>query len=475
MRVDDSYDLVVIGDQLSGFFLAAGAAQQGMKVLVLEESNFSTVLYEVPSGRLLGDFMAEPVIGLAEGSAADAFLRSLGLYQDGLDQLFPLHEPPLQVVAPGFRLDFAYEEAALREALGRVVQLDPAKRDSLARVLAGTTVTRKPFSELVRELGLPVGFESLGELQGALYGSLMPRSLGYLDYKDVVANAARGVRYPVGGRGAVKERLLARLQVLGGGLRRASHVEEIVFERGRLAGVLLSSYEGFVRAKRVVGAMAAFRFAELLPREMRSRKLDGMVRAVRPRAWKLGFTLLLPETALPEGMGSHLALLDPDSGFEGDGFLQLQTFPKGVYGGIPPKHRLVLGRILMPFTEASLSPRVISNQLKRARLRLEEVIPFLREQSFAFFPDPDRLEQDPVFQRYYNFKNLDFIPGSLLIYEQGFGATQDPLRYLDWRTFGLDGVGLCSRDVRPLHGLLGEVLSAMDLLALWKRGEGRPR
>ena len=48
MKVGDSFDLIVIGDQLSGLFLAAGAAQQGMRVLVLEESNFPTVLYEAP-------------------------------------------------------------------------------------------------------------------------------------------------------------------------------------------------------------------------------------------------------------------------------------------------------------------------------------------------------------------------------------------------------------------------------------------
>ena len=468
MRVEEAYDLVVIGDQLSGFFLAAGAARQGMKVLVLEESDFSTVLYEAPSGRLLGDFMAEPVIGLYEGSKADAFLRSLGLYQEGLDQLFTLHDPPLQLVSPGFRIDFPYEAAALRDSISRAVQLPPEKRDALASLLAGTTVSKKSFPELVRDLDLPVGFESLGEIHGALYGSLMAHPLSYGDYREVVNNAARGVRYPVGGRGALKERLLARLQIFGGALRRASRVEEIVFERGRLTGVLLSSYEGFVRARRVVGAMAAFRFAELLPPEMRSRKLDAVVASVRPRAWKLGFTVLLPEALVPEGMGSHLALFDPDGGFEGESFLQLQVFPKGIYGGIPPKHRVVLGRLLMPFTEASLAPRAIATELKRARARLEEVIPFMREQPSSFFPEPERLEQDPVYQRYYKFPSVDHIPGSLLVYERGFGATSDPARYLDWRSFGLDGVALCSRDIRPLHGLLGEVLSAMDLLALWK-------
>lgn len=473
MKLDEAYDLIVIGDQLSGLFLAAGAAQQGMKVLVLEESNFPTVLYEAPSGRLLGDFIAEPALGLYDGSKADLFLKSLGLYQE-LGQLFPLHEPPVQLVSKGFRLDFSYNEAALGAAIKREVQLSEEQGAQLTRLLSGKIVSKKKFSDLVIDIGLPVGFEALGDIQAALYGSLTPPGLSYTDYKEIVDNCARGVRFPAGGRGAIKERLLSRLQLFGGSLRRASYVEEVVFERKKLAGVLLSSYEGFVRSNRVVGAMAAGTFARLIPEHMRPRGLNDLVAKVRPHTWKLGFTLLVPETAIPEGMGSHLAIFDPDRELESEGFLQLQVFPKDVYGGIPPRHRVILGRLLMPFEESSIQPRQISNQLKRALAKVETLMPFLREQSFAFFPNPDALEADPVYQRYYKFKSIDHIPGSLLNYERPFGDAHMPSATLDWSGFGLQGLALCSRDIRPLHGLLGEVLSAMDLLAIWK-GEKSPK
>ena len=140
MKVDEAYDLIVIGDQLSGLFLAAGAAQQGMKVLVLEESDFPTVLFEAPSGRLLADFIAEPLIGLQQGTKVDEFLKSLGLYQD-LESLFPVHEPPVQLVTDGFRLDFSYSEAGLLEAVRREVQLPAERTTALARLLAGSIVS----------------------------------------------------------------------------------------------------------------------------------------------------------------------------------------------------------------------------------------------------------------------------------------------------------------------------------------------
>ena len=324
----------------------------------------------------------------------------------------------------------------------------------------------------MNELGLPVSYEVFGKLQAALYGSLLPAEISYGDYRDILGKAGQGVRFPVGGRGALKERLLSRLQLFGGSLRRASHVEEVVFERKRLSGVLLSSYEGFVRSHRVVGAMAAGSFARLIPSELRPRKLDQLVAKVRPRSWKLGFTLLVPESQIPEGMGTHVALFDSENELEADRFLQLQIFPKDMYGGIPPKHRVILGRMLVPYDESSISARSISTHLKRALSRIEILMPFLREQSFAFFPDPDNIEKDPVFQRYYNFKSVEHIPGSLLVYEHGFGDAHEPARNLDWSSFGLEGVALCSRDIRPLHGLLGEILSAIDLLAVWK-GPGR--
>lgn len=472
MRVDQTYDLIVIGDQLSGFFLAAGAAQRGMRVLVLEESNFPTVLYEVPSGRLLGDFMAEPIVGLEEGSPVDSFLQSLGIYQN-LEHLFPRHEPPMQLVSQGFRLDFDYNEK-FGAKLGREVQLPPDKIERLRKLLSGEMVSKKLFSECVAEIGLPVTYEMLGPIQAGLYGSLLRDHQPYSEYHELMTSCSRGVRYAIGGRAAIKERLLARIQILGGSLRRNSHVEELVFERNRLAGVLLSSYEGFVRSKCVVGAMGVDTFAHLIPPSMRPRKLEEAVARVKPKAWKLGFTILVPEAVIPEGMGSHVVLFDPDRSFEGDGFLQLQMFPKDVYGGIPAKHRALLGKVLVPYDEDSLKPRNLSNLLKRVQARLETLVPFLREQPFSFFPDPDNLEKDPVFQRYYRFPDLSFIPGSLLVYDRAFAPPEDPSSYLDWSSFGLPGLALCSREIRPLHGLLGEVMSAMELIHLWK-GEANKR
>jgi phytoene dehydrogenase-like protein len=473
MQLRDSYDLIVIGNQLSGLFLAAGAAQAGLRVLVLEEASVPTVLYEVPSGKLLGDFAAEPVIGLAADTTLDRFLQSLGLYQN-IDEVFPFHDPGLQIVAPRLRLDFSYNAVSLEQQLRRELPLPRSQVDALARVLSGQVVSRGSFSDLIAKLELPVSYEAFGTMQAALYGSMAPSQISAPAYRDLMELGSRGVRFPIGGRSGLKERLLSRILVSGGTVKRATKVEEIVFERGRLTGVLLSSYEGFVRSPRVVGSLDAETFLNLIPNARRPKRLLDKVRAMRPRFWRLSFTLLVPEALLPEGMGSHVALINPEEGLEQENFLQLQIYRKDVYGGIPAGHVAVVARALMPFAEETIRARYIARVLKRSLQRIEDVMPFLRERPFSVSPDADKLEQDPVFQRYYRFTTLADVPDILRVYESGLSSSPDIPESIDWKEFGLEGLALCSRDIRPFHGLVGEIATAMDMLEKIK-GEDRRR
>jgi phytoene dehydrogenase-like protein len=470
MQVKGTYDLIVVGDQLSGLFLAAGAAQLGKRVLVLEGNSTPTVLYEVPSGRLMGDLLVEPVIGLQDGSKVDKFLKSLGLYQE-LNDLFPRHDPALQIVSDRLRFDFEYDLARLRETAHREFPLPEAKLEAFCRALTAQSVSKKSFSDVIADIPLPVEWENFGWLQTMLFGAMAPGALPYAAYKEVIELAARGIRYPVGGRSALKERLLGRILVFGGSIKKSTWVEEIVFERGRLSGVLLSSYEGFVRSPIVVGAMGAKTFYELVPKKYRPKALAAAVERIQPCHWRMSFTLLVPDGLIPEGMGSHVAVVDFDGPLAAERFLHINVFGKEVYGGIPAGHKALVVRILVPYEEQSLTLRYQERLLKRALKRLGEVMPFLRDQALALFPDPSRLEQDLVYQKFYHFKGLEFIPSALLAYESTLTPGYDNREFLDWKSYGLEGLLLCSRDIRPLLGFTGEVFTAMDLLANLQRKE----
>lgn len=463
MQVKEHYDLIVIGDQLSGLFLAAGAAQAGKSVLVLEESALAAVAWDIGSGKLQGDFFAEPLIGLSHGNELDLFFRSLGLYQDH-EEIFPAHDPGLQVVGKGFRGDFVFD--AMDEHLAREFPLP--QRAAVAALLGGGA-GKGSFSRAVAQAGLPVDFELFGWMQAALYGSVTPRDISYESYKAIAALAAESVRYVVGGRSALKERLLARVMAFGGSVKRATRVEEIVFERGRLSGVLLSSYEGFVRSSMVVGAMGARTFLHLVPDEHRPSRLAAAVQGLQPRFWRMSVSLVVAEESLPEGLGSHSVVMDLAAGE----FVQLQLFPASAYRGIPERHRLLVARSLVPFQAETLGERAVAREIRLCLARVEAVAPFLRERDLQVVPDPARLREDPIFPRYYSFASADHIPPISISYEEALSPSPWQNDFLDWSRFGLPGLALCSRDIYPLLGLAGEARAAVDALALVRKRDGQ--
>jgi phytoene dehydrogenase-like protein len=372
------------------------------------------------------------------------------------------------------RLSFSYRAEELQRELRRELDWPAERTEQFGRVLSGTDLNRGTFASAIAKMQLPVEYEAYGPLQTALYGSMVPASIPFPTYKKLIGLAARSVRYPLGGQSALKERLISRLQVFGGTMKRNTRVEEIVFERGRLTGVLLSSYEGFIRSPRVAGALDAETFYRLLPAGRRPKRLADAMGNISPRFWRLSFTIVLPEPALPEGMGSHLALINPAQGMEQENFLQLQVFRKDSYGGIPAGQVALVARALVPFEEETIRPHFIERVLKRSLRQIEGVMPFLREAAFSVSPDPEKLAEDAVFQRYYSFASLEDVPTMFRVYESSWAGGPDSPGQMDWSEYGLAGLSLCARDIRPYEGFVGEIATAMDILGRLK-GETRKR
>ncbi len=465
MRVNDEYDLIVIGNQLAGYFLATAAAQEGMRVLVIEAQPRLSAVFERPSGNFLTDMQWEPFIGLDSGDPEDDFLRQLGLYQE-MDELFPRISPSLQMISPAGRVDFTYPihsmqtewEREYPRAAGALCQLG-------ARIQAGAGSSRsKSFGSMVEQLGLEAHWSQIGDVQAPLYGAVSPDNIRVPLVREYMANATKSVRYSVGGRDSLKEILVSRLKWFGGRVKRDAWVEEIVFERGRLAGVLLSSFEGFVRSRMVVGNTSARKFLALLPQEPRPDALERSVKAMSPRYWRFNFTVQIPESAVPEGMGEHVCYHESDADLDEGQFMQVFVLPRGSYSGVSSRRRILLVRTLIPIMEKSVQPDYLSVTIKRALRRLQTFIPFVVEADSTIVPDPKNIKEDKVYQSYFKFDSVNSIPHDLLVY----GKTADETCALgvpsDWSRFGVEGLALCSRDVRPALGLMGEIRTAMEVL-----------
>lgn len=463
MQVNESYDLIVIGNQLSGYFLATAAAQRGKNVLLIESKSRESVVFERPSGHFLADMFWEPVIGLCGGSAVDQFLRGLGVYQN-LDDIFREFKPAVQLVSPESRVDFQYKLGAMNEEWEREFPKEAPGLKELGDRLSPGKGIAGDFQRLVEQVGLESQWVQLGDIQPPLYGSASPENVSLELMSYYVKNCANSVRYTVGGKDALKEILTSRLKWYGGKVKRDARVEEIIFERGKLAGALLSSFEGFVRSKMVVGNMHAAGFLGLVPERFRTEALKREVNALRSRYWRLNFTVKVPEQLVPEGMGNHVCYHELDSTLDEGQFLQLFVLPQGAYSGVRAGEKVLLLRALLPLEAKTIRPDFLAVTIRRCLKRLENFIPFLDDKERVVIPNPDALANDWVYRSHFNFSRVEDIPTDLLVY----GSTFDPKCMegvtANWGRFGLKGLALCSRDVAPAHGVLGEIETAMRLL-----------
>ncbi len=413
MQVNEEYDLIVIGNQLGGYLLATAAAQKGKNVLLIEVKARESAVFGRPSGDFLTDLQWEPILGLEQNSAQDRFLRDLGVYQS-IDDLFPRFSPALQFLSLNERLDL--------ESAANLPMLEPA--------LFGSLSPERPSDKL--------------------------RSF----YSD---SFAHGLRYSVGGKDSLKEILTARLKWYGGRVKRDALVEEIIFERGRLTGALLSSFEGFVRSPMIVGNTHAASFLELIPERLRPEALKREVASMEPRFWRFNFSVKLPDHAIPEGMGNHICFQELEGSPEEGQMLQVFVLPNGAYSGIRSGERVLLVRVLLPLTPRCIRPEFLAATVKRCLYRLESFIPFIDVDASVITPDPSGIGRDWLFRNYYQFNSIADIPRDIIVYSR----TPDSygLRGVtsDWSRFGLNGLVLASRDVAPSLGVMGDLETSMQL------------
>lgn len=467
MQVQSSYDLIVIGDQISGFFTAAAAAQEGWRVLLIEGHSVPSANYEIPSGRFLGELHPEVILGLQEGSPVNRFFKKLGLY-DTSDSFFERYVPGLQFVSKKHRLELGAINENLNSDLIREIGLEPSAANGLAKYLQGKAVTTESFAAGIERMQLPVYWEKLAKMSLATFGSIFPKDISYPKYKELIDATAMGTYFPKGGRSALKEHLISKIQVFGGMVKRGTWVEELVFEGKKLSGVVLSSFEGFVRAPMIVGAMGADTLMNLVPEKFRSAGLKKMVGSIEPNFWQFSFCLTVPELMVPKGMGPHFMFLDDLELQDESSHLQVQIFGKEVFRGIPPGHLAMNVRTLIPFQESARSPANLRRIILQSADRLQSVMPFLDLNQVLFSPNPNDIEKDPILKSCYSFPSLLHIPPLMTVY-----ATPESLQHLDWTKFGLPGIALCSRDLYPHLGSTGEVIASMDALSLLQAMKGK--
>jgi hypothetical protein len=336
----NSYDLIVVGDDLAGLIAAALCARRGMRTLVVAPGD-RPPRYALGPHKLPVEAMIWAGRG---GAAADRVIRELHLEHD-LRRRLRDARTTAQLVGPDLRLDLASDAQALARELARELPSDASadaarlaweQATEVARgadglVTGATSFPGQGFMEgrAVRKLaeraaasaqtwassldGLDAVAAALLRLPAALGARVAdPAPLAIARAADAWRAGAPGLR---GDGDGLRELLVDKLEHASGEVR-VARVSELPIGWGKISSVVLDSGEE-LGAGQVIAALPA---AELIPLfgKKPPKKLVELASRIAIAGWRYTLNLVVDGAGVPEGMAQTLlAVIDASAPLTG--------------------------------------------------------------------------------------------------------------------------------------------------------------
>jgi phytoene dehydrogenase-like protein len=472
------YDVLVLGGQVGGALAAALLARRGYKVLLVEHepagAGYESEGWQLPyAPHVVPPLGALPALGPA--------LDELHLTAPAQRAVQP-HRPELQLVLPGVRLDLHAEPARRAAELQRALH---GGAEALRGRLAAAAEQGAPTDAFFREpRALPpegmmerwrlqreaAALPALGaapalsdaEPADALLRGLLPfvshlhRPAAPLAQTRPLSQVLRGPGRFVGGGGAgLRQVLLARLVELGGEVLgpqsgEAHVVEHLAFSGGRVEGVKLLRSDTVYRADAVVAAVDAEGLRRLVPDRKKQRALVDQLDASTPRDFLFAVNWVVPERALPRGLGELALVATGDAEL---GALLLQVLPARRAGEEVASTRVVCAGAFVPASARELGEEHLAALAARVEAQLDTLMPFTAGH---------RLHRSVVALDAGSVRAGRLLPHPLFALE---GDAALGVGGLKQRT-PLKNLLLAGREVLPGLGLEGEVLAGVRAAGL---------
>ncbi|HEY0254003.1 MAG TPA: hypothetical protein VGC41_20880 [Kofleriaceae bacterium] len=389
----NSYDLVVLGDDLAALVCAALCARRGMRTLVLGDDR--------PARYALGPHKLpiEPLIWPNNpGSPAERVLKEL---HGELALRRKFREPRIaaQIVAPDFRIDLGADRIA--GELAR--ELGTAGDPTLAIWTRGTEVARLFDPILSSEHAFPgVSFferpkvaklaEALGDSAATWWkdveadpNAALWRALGAIALRHPSPSPAAVARAldtwyasPPALRGdgeAIRELLVEKLTTAGGEVR-VGTVQEASVSWSKVSSITLANGDE-IGAGQVVASRSPAQLAELLGKKA-PKRLHELAETMSIVGYRYTLNIVLDEAGLPEHMAPTVAVISSfDKAPTGDGAFSIHLGESDDTGRVVATIAAVL-----PTDGAIDADRMVAKCMAlRAGLwrRLGEVMPFFEK------------------------------------------------------------------------------------------------
>jgi len=387
----NSYELVVLGDDLAALVCGTLCARRGLRTLVLGDDR--------PSRYTLGPHKLpiEPIVWSSPSSAGDRVLKEL---HAELALKRKLREPkiPAQLVAPDLRIDLGNDSLASelqREAgsteLGAAWLARWDRAAEIARqldVLLGSEhafpgvgfFEKRELAKLTERLSADANAwwtESSNDPRSKLWKHLGAIVLRHPDAPPAAIaraiDAWRAGPSPLRGDGDAIRELLAEKLTTAGGEIRAGRVSEIGVSWGKISSLTLANGDE-IGAAQVVASRPPAELAQLLGKKA-PKRLSELADSLVHVGYRYTLNIVLDEAGIPEHMAPTVAVVSaPDKDPVGDAAFSLHLGESDDAGRIIATVATVLATE-GPLDADRLAPKCIA---LRAGLwkRLGEIMPF---------------------------------------------------------------------------------------------------
>lgn len=377
------YDAIVIGGQLSGAIAAALLARRGMQTLYVphdglgEKYTFQGFTYPH------APFLLPPVKSVP---AFEEVLTELGLVQP-VSRL--LHSVPLQLLEQSRWFELNHDEKHRGPELARALGENAEAFDELVRKAQAAGDASDSFFQSKPDFP-PEGFFGKWKFKRSLSkfpalptdtpletSALLRKLERFLAPSDrsaaltrarVLGRTLSGPLVHDGGREGLWGQLAERARELGADVLQADElVDRLAFD-GPMPGVRLSRSDKILRAGVVIAAMDLDVLTPLVPEKQQKAVLKFNPLTVQKAI--VSFHFLLPESALPRGLG-RLSLVDAPK-LEG-GVVLLEVHP-----GPTPQQRVLTASVEAPVGLRAGGEPAVRALAQQIHASLERVMPFTK-------------------------------------------------------------------------------------------------
>jgi hypothetical protein len=396
----NTYDVLVLGDDLGGLIAAALCARRGLRVLVTETA--ATPVERVQVGPW--SLPRAPLTFVGETSpAVRRVIAELNFIQTMKRRLQPVR-PAFQVVLPDGRIEVQGDAEPLSHELSRELPNEQSTLEGflgraaeVSRVLEpvlGQDVSFPPEGfwekrEIARNEGrLPSADEDLlpGLPQGSVARAFIALPAAFslnLDPRALTPTAIarafdlwrRGTSRLDGGRATLRQLLLEKLQTQHAGEVQLVQPAGIVTRWGRAQGISLRDRDEIIGAQHIISAGPAAELTDLFG-DKPPKRLTQVARGLAPTAYRFVLHMILAEAGIPEGISPvTLCVVDPAKPLIGDNAFALHVSDPDENAQV---HVAVLANVAAPGDGETLEG-VLAAVRPRLLARVREVMHFSEE------------------------------------------------------------------------------------------------